>query len=92
MALLRLCHRAAFICNLCFLIALIILRLRHPVNAGLTSLILVMGFFISVILNVVVNLWMALLLVSKKPLEGIPRWLIYVNGGFLAIQLILMFK
>jgi hypothetical protein len=85
-------HRVAFICNLCFLFGLVILRLRQPVNPGLTSLILVLGFFVSVILNVVVNVWMGVLRFSNKPLEGIPRWLIYVNGGFLAIQLILILK
>ena len=92
MARLRMFHRVAFICNLCFLFGLVILRLRQPVNPGLTSLILVLGFFVSVILNVVVNVWMGVLRFSKKSLEGIPRWLIYVNGGFLAIQLILILK
>jgi len=92
MALLRMLHRTAFICNLCFLLGLIILKFRHPVNSGLSSLILVLGFFVSVVLNIVVNVWMGLLRFSNKPLEGIPRWLVFVNGGFLAIQLILMLK
>jgi len=92
MALFRTLHRAAFICNLCFLLALFILWLRHPVNAGLTSIILVMGFFVSVLLNVVVNVWGILLKFSKKSLVEIPRWLIYVNGGFLIIQLVLLLK
>jgi hypothetical protein len=92
MALLRICHRVAFICNLCFLIGLIILKIRYPLNDGLNSMILVLGFFLSVILNCVVNVWMGILRFSNKPLTGIPHWLIYVNGGFLAIQLILMLK
>lgn len=92
MALLRTLHRAAFICNLCFLFALFILWLKHPVNEGLTSIILVLGFFVSVLLNVVVNVWLMILRISRKSLEQIPGWLIIVNGGFLAIQLILIFK
>jgi hypothetical protein len=92
MALFRTLHRAAFICNLCFLLALFILWLKHPVNAGLTSLILVLGFFVSVLLNVVVNLWLIVLKITNKPLSQIPRWLIYVNGGFLVIQLVLLFR
>lgn len=92
MALFRTLHRAAFICNLCFLLALFILWLRHPMNAGLTSIILVMGFFVSVLLNVAVNVWGILLKFSKKSLVEIPRWLIYVNGGFLIIQLVLLLK
>jgi hypothetical protein len=92
MALFRTLHRAAFICNLCFLLALFILWLRHPMNAGLTSIILVIGFFVSVLLNVAVNVWGILLKFSKKSLVEIPRWLIYVNGGFLIIQLVLLLK
>ena len=92
MASLRMFHRVAFICNLCFLLGLIILKIRQPVNPGLTSIILVLGFFVSVVLNVVVNVWMGLLRISKKPIEGIPSWLIWANGGFLAIQLIFMLK
>lgn len=92
MASLRMFHRVAFICNLCFLLGLIILKIRQPVNPGLTSLILVLGFFLSVVLNVIVNVWMGMLRFSNKKIDGIPRWLIWVNGGFLAIQLILMLK
>jgi hypothetical protein len=92
MAFLRMLHRAAFICNVCFLLAIGILWLKHQVNPGISSLVIVMGFFISIILNIVVNLWMLMLVVSKKQVRGIPRLLIYLNGGFLAIQLILLIK
>ena len=93
MAFFRMLHRAAFICNICFLLAIWILWYKHPVNPGLTSLLLVMGFFVSVVLNIVVNFWLLFLRLSRKPLEGIPpRWLIILNGGFLAVQLILLFK
>ena len=61
-------------------------------NAGLTSIILVMGFFVSVLLNVAVNIWGTLLKSYKKSLKEIPRWLIYANGGFLIVQVILLLK
>jgi len=92
MALLRMLNRAAFICNVCFLFAIGILWYRHPVNPGLASIIIVMGFFISILLNLIVNAWLIFLLMLKKPVNGIPRWLIYLNGGFLAVQLILFLK
>jgi hypothetical protein len=92
MALLRMLHRAAFICNLCFLIAVCILRLKYPVNPQLSSIILIMGLFVAVVLNVVVNVWQVVLQFSEKKSTGVPRWLIFVNGGFLAIQLILLLK
>ena len=92
MALLRMLNRAAFICNVCFVLAICMLRIKHPVNPGLASLIIVMGFLLSILLNVVVNAWLILLRVFKKPVDGIPRMFLYINGGFLAVQLILIMK
>jgi hypothetical protein len=92
MALLRMLHRAAFICNVCFLLAICMLWFKHPPDPGIASLIIVMGFFLSVVLNIVVNGWMLFLRFAKKRLDGIPTLLIYLNGGFLAIQIILLIK
>jgi hypothetical protein len=92
MALLRMFNRSAFICNVCFLLAITILWIHHPVNAGLASLLIVMGFFLSFIFNLVVNVWLFIRMIIKKPINEVPRALIYLNGSFLAIQLILLFK
>ena len=92
MTWLRMCHRVALICNICFLIAILLLWIKQPVNPGLASLIIVMGFILSIIMNIVVNLWLLILRIAKKPVTGIPTLLIYINGGFLAIQLILLLK
>jgi hypothetical protein len=92
MALLRMLNRAAFICNVCFLLAIAMLWYKHPINPGLSSIIIVMGFFISIVLNFGINVWLISLLILRKPVTGIPRWLIFLNGGFLAIQLILFIK
>jgi hypothetical protein len=92
MAFLRLLNRAAFICNICFLFAIFLLWYRQPVNPGLSSLIIAMGFLLSIVLNIVVNIWLILLWIFKKPFAGIPRLLIYLNGGFLIIQIILLIK
>ena len=94
MALLRMLCRAALICNVCFMLALGILWLKHPENSdpGISSLIIVMGFFLAIVLNIVVNLWLLILRISKKQTEAIPRAIIIINGGFMAIQLILLIK
>jgi hypothetical protein len=39
-----------------------------------------------------VNLWLLILRISKTRIDGIPRSLIIINGGFLAVQLILLIK
>ena len=94
MALLRMLSRSALICNVCFMLALGILWLKHPMDSdpGISSLIIVMGFFLAIILNIIVNGWLLFLRLVKKPTEQIPRVLIYINGGFLIIQLILLLK
>jgi hypothetical protein len=92
MALLRMLNRAAFICNICFLLAIGLLWLNHPINPGLSSLIIVMGFLLSIVLNVVVNVWLFIFRISKKRVIGIPQYFIYTNGAFLAIQIILLLK
>lgn len=94
MALLRVLCRTAFICNVCFMLAIGILWLKHPENSdpGISSLIFVMGFFLAIILNIVVNLWLVTLRISGRKTEGIPKYLIIINGGFMAIQLILLVK
>jgi hypothetical protein len=94
MALLRMLIRAAFICNVCFMLAIGILWFQHPqgTDPGISSLIIVMGFFLSIVLNVLVNFWMLVLRLTKRSLTDIPPALIYINGGFLVLQLILLIK
>ena len=92
MALFRMLQRSAFICNICFLLALGLIWYKHPVNPGIASLIIVMGFFLSVVLNAIVNFWLLFLWIFKKPFTGIPKHLIYINGGFLLIQIMLILK
>ncbi len=37
-------------------------------------------------------IWMLIRRLSKKPIYDVPLLLIYLNGGFLAIQLMLILK
>jgi hypothetical protein len=92
MALLRLLNRAAFICNICFLVALLLLHYKGLIREELTSMIIVMGIFLSILLNFIVIIWFFTLLIFKKPLDRIFRRLVYFNTGFLVIQLILLIK
>jgi len=49
-----------------------------------------MGFVLSILLNVVVNISVAVVLLRKKPLREIPRFLLYANALFLVIQITLL--
>jgi hypothetical protein len=76
------------------MLALAILWLKHPDNSepGISSIIIVMGFFLAIFLNIVVSLWLLVLFITKRRIDGIPRSLIIVNGVFMSIQLFLLIK
>jgi len=93
MSSLRFFSRVAFICNLCFLGALIVLRIDHPPDGELISLMIVIGFVLAVVINVIVNLCYGIALLRRKPLRNfIPLWLIIANFLFLIPQLILLLR
>lgn len=92
MGLLRVLNRAAFICNICFLLATGLLYFKHPVNPGIASLIIIMGFMLSVVLNLLVNGVLFYRMLKKKSTDEIPKMLRILNGVFLVIQLFLMVK
>ncbi len=92
MALLRMLNRAALICNVCFLLAMGVLMFKGVVNPEISSPILVMGFFLSLFLNIIVAMGLIVLRMTRNPLSAIPGWLRWVNGIFLIIQLIVLSK
>ena len=86
----RFLSKLAFICNLCFLVTFIIQWIPHPPEGELVSTVIILGYVVAAVINVVVNIWYAFLLFSNKPLRNIvPVWLIIVNFLFLIPQLIL---
>ncbi len=92
MGLFRHFSKAAFVCNICFLIALFILHTRRQTDQELSSLVIVMGFFLAVVLNVVVNVWLGGWLIRKKTWPPLPAWLGFSNFIFLVLQLIFILK
>lgn len=91
MRVLRLLSRVAFICNICFLLASFIQWLPHPPEGILVSDILVLGYILSMLVNVVVNLSVILLFVmGKLRAAAVPVWLLVVNMLFFLLQLTLI--
>jgi threonine/homoserine/homoserine lactone efflux protein len=91
MRIVRLLSRVAFICNICFLLASFIQWLPHPPEGGLISLIIVLGWLLSILVNFIVNGWViGLWVAGKLRASGIPRWLLIVNGLFFITQLALL--
>ena len=83
----------AFICNICFMLAVIILYLKDPPEGEVISIIIVLGYVFAGIVNIIVNFCYAVRLILRKPLkEFIPVWLMIANFIFLIPQLILFLK
>ncbi|HXB91798.1 MAG TPA: hypothetical protein VNU72_05895 [Puia sp.] len=90
MRLLRLLSRVAFICNVCFLLASFIQWLPHPPEGEIVTQIIVLGYLLSIVVNIVVNCWViAMLLFRRSKLASVPLWLLIVNFIFFVLQIIL---
>jgi len=91
MQLLRLLSRVAFICNICFLLASFIQWLPNPPEGGLISMVIVLGYLLSIFVNVVVNIWVVTLLTTRRlRAANVPVWLLVVNFAFFLLQLLLI--
>jgi hypothetical protein len=85
--------RVAFICNVCFVLVWV-MRLYPVLEEGrpsdLVSLVLIMGILFAFLLNIVVNLFLLVFILRRKPVWKLfPGWLIITNFLFLLPQIIL---
>ncbi|NII29545.1 hypothetical protein HB364_30985 [Pseudoflavitalea sp. X16] len=85
--------RVAFICNICFLLTWL-MRYLPPMQQGhIASTVVILGIGLSLILNVIINFFIIVLLLQRKPVkEYVPLWLVVANVLFLIAQLILLLK
>jgi len=90
MRVLRLLSRVAFICNICFLLASFIQWIPNPPEGELVSVVIVLGYLLSIFINAVVNVWMLIALLAGRLRKGmVPIWLLIVNALFFIVQIIL---
>jgi len=91
MGVLRFLSRVAFICNLCFLLVSFSQWLPQFPDNALTSDVVVLGWLVSISVNIFVNLiLLVLFLIGRVRKTGIPVWLMIVNFLFFALQLTLL--
>lgn len=79
--------RIAFICNLFSLFAILLLWRNFIEGQAVVSTIGIIGYFLAVIFNPLVNLIYLILLLRKKLFPAVPRWLVLANFIFLLLQL-----
>ena len=88
MRLLLFLQRFTFICNLLFLLCLVILYTDSFItNKDMQNFIIILGWFVSLIMNIVVNVWEMILLASRKP-SIVPAWLRIFNMLMLCVQVL----
>jgi hypothetical protein len=93
MRLVRFLSRVAFICNICFLLASLRQLILLPLDNQLVSDIIVLGYLVSVVINVIVNLIaLVLLSIGKLRAAAVPMWLLIVNLVFFVGQLLLFYS
>lgn len=81
--------RVAFICNLFFLLT-VLLQWRNLIgDERVASTVVIIGYFFAVfIFSPIVNLSYGISLILRKPLfTFVPRWLVLTNFIFLLLQL-----
>ena len=92
MGMLRFLSRVAFICNCCFLLMSFSQWLPHFPDSALTNDILILGWMVSFMINIVVSMvLLILLLIGRLRKVGIPAWLLIVNFLFFAVQLTILY-
>jgi hypothetical protein len=80
--------RVAFICNLFFVLAVSVQLTDWIRNADITATIALLGYFLVVLFNPLVNiLYLLLFLLRKKIRNTVPAWLITANVMFLLMQI-----
>ena len=85
--------RVAFLCNVCFLLALFANYIPFIKNGVITSTIIIMGKVLAIIVNMlVVLLYVALMVARKSIFSFVPKWIIIVNFLFFILQVILLIK
>lgn len=79
-------NRLALICNILFIVCLVFQRTKDIIpSQDLKGLIIILGWFLSFILDLAANIWLGILLLNRRAI-GVPKWLLVTNLLFLIIQ------
>lgn len=80
--------RMAFICNMLFILCLIIQRTYDFIpSKDLSAMVVLLGWIVAPIQNLIANIWYGLVLVSKSSIR-LPLWIAVTNMVLLIIQFI----
>lgn len=83
--------RLAFISGIFFLLTVSLQITNWSQDAAITSTIVIIGYFLSIIILPVVNLCYLIVLMVRKNLYPVPLWLGLMNLLFLFLQIFYIF-
>ena len=88
MRLLLFLQRLTFICNLLFILCMV-LRFTDSfiTSQELQTYIIILGWFVSLVLNITVNVWEMILLTNRRQ-SVVPNWLRSFNLVILCFQIL----
>jgi hypothetical protein len=93
MQVLKLLVRVAFICNICFLLASLILWLPNPPGGQVVSTVIVMGYLMGLPVNAIVFGWALVLAVKRKwRSAALSGWLMGFNIVIFCCQFISLIR
>lgn len=81
----RRASQVALICNVVFLFCVFLRYVTFIRRPEVISLTLILGWLMAFWINAAVNLWV-LVLLCRRRLEGLPRWLLLSNAGIGLVQ------
>ncbi|HET9057621.1 MAG TPA: hypothetical protein VFN30_12315 [Chitinophagaceae bacterium] len=83
--------RVAFICNLFFLLCLLLRYSNITLDEASSSLIIILGWLMAIIVNGFSNLTLIVKAFTSGKKSTIPIWLILVNFIFLVFEIYYLF-
>lgn len=85
--------RVALICNICFLITLLMHYIPAVASGIFSSTLIILGTVMAIVINVLMNILYLIIVFYGRPIRKfVPVWLISVNFLFLILQVILLIK
>ena len=84
-------NKLAFFCNLFFVASVVLHRLLPGYNTALTGTVFIIGYFLALLVNPVVQVWALLLLAGPRRHLVRPVWVWIANFVFLLLQLLYIF-
>ena len=82
--------RVAFVCNLAFLLGVLLQWQPFVPNGSLLSTVVIIGYFLApFVFSPLVNALYAVVLLRKRPVAAlVPKWLVWTNFIFLLAQVV----